>query len=541
VDRLAPRPARLSEPGPGLLLENGRFWTADPRRPRTSALAILGDRIVALGEEAVPAAGPRARRIDLGGRFVLPGFIDNHVHLRDGSLRLSRVRLRGVRTREEFTRVVAEHASGLAPEAWVLGGGWDHESWGGALPTRAWIDEAAGGRPALLHRLDGHLALASSGALAVAGLDRGAEDPPGGSLVRGADGELTGVLKDAAIAPVERRIPAPGRDELLRALEAGLAHAASVGVTSVHDVSHADDPSLLAELLLEGRLTLRVACRHPIERTSELRAVGVSAGQGGAWLRVGAVKMFADGSLGASTAAFLEPYADDPANRGLEMHDPAELHRALAEADRARLQLSVHAIGDLAIRRVLDVFERIARENPAWDRRWRIEHVQHPAAADVPRLAALGVTASMQPAHAADDGRWMERRIGRDRARTSYPFRTLIDAGVAVTFGSDWPVAPLDPLAGFDAAVNRRTLDGANPGGWFPEQRVTVEEALLAYTRGNARAVFEEGEKGMLAPGFLADLVVLDRDPFEIPRGEVGQLRVGVTIVGGRVVYEGGV
>jgi hypothetical protein len=501
---------------------------------------VLGERIAALGDDAAPAAGRGARRIDLGGRFVIPGFIDNHVHLREGSLRLSRVRLGGAASRDAFVRTVAAHASALPADGWVLGGGWDHETWGGALPTREWVDDAAGGRPALLYRLDGHLALASSRALSIAGLDAETPDPPGGALVRGADGAPTGVLRDAAIAPVERAVPVPGHEELLRAFEAGLAHAASLGVTSVHDVSHADDPALLQDLLREGRLTLRVACRHPIERTADLRAVGVSAGLGGPWLRIGAVKMFADGSLGASTAAFLEPYADDPQNRGLEMHDPAELHRALAEADRARLQLSVHAIGDLAIRRVLDVFDRIARENPPWDRRWRIEHVQHPAPADVPRLAALGVTASMQPAHAADDGRWMERRIGRDRARTAYPFRTLLDAGVAVTFGSDWPVASLDPLTGIDAAVNRRTLDGAHPEGWFPEQRVTVEEALLAYTRENARAVFEEREKGRLAPGLLADLVVLDRDPFEVPREELGTLRVDSTIVGGEVVYERG-
>ena len=501
---------------------------------------MAGDRIVAVGEAAARALHRGARRVDLGGRFALPGFIDNHVHLRDGSLRLSRVRLRGADGREAFARAVAEHAGRLPPGAWVLGGGWDHETWGGVLPTREWVDEAAGGRPALLYRLDGHLALASSRALEIAGLDRSAADPPAGTFVRGAAGELSGILKDDAIAPVERRVPAPGRDELLRALEAGLAHAASLGVTSVQDVSHADDPALYQELLRGGRLTLRVACRHPIERTPELRSVGVTAGFGGPWLRVGAVKMFADGSLGAATAAFVEPYAGDGGNRGLEMHDPEELHRALADADRARLQLSVHAIGDLAIARVLDVFERIARENPPWDRRWRIEHVQHPAPADVPRLAALGVTASMQPAHAADDGRWMERRIGRDRARTSYPFRSLLDAGVPVTFGSDWPVAPLDPLTGVDAAVNRRTLDGAHPEGWFPEQRVTLEEALAAYTRSGARAVFEENEKGMLAPGFLADVTVLDRDPFETPREEVGTLRVEMTIAGGRIVYERG-
>jgi hypothetical protein len=319
-----------------------------------------------------------------------------------------------------------------------------------------------------------------------------------------------------------------------------MAYAASEGVTSVQDMcSESYDLAAYRRLERAGRLTVRVYCRHPVERTAELAALGVTAGLGGPWIKVGSIKMYADGSLGSSTAAFFEPYADDPSNRGLEIQDADSLFRALAAADRAHLQLSVHAIGDRAISDLLDAFERIRDANPPWDRRWRIEHAQHIAPKDLDRFRDLGVIASMQPYHAIDDGRWAEKKIGSERAKTTYAFRSLLDRGVRLAFGSDWDVAPLAPIQGIYAAVTRRTLDGLHPGGWVPEQKITVEEALRAYTANAAYAAFEEREKGRIAPGFLADVVVLERDLFEIPPEEIAAVKVALTIVGGRVVYRG--
>jgi predicted amidohydrolase YtcJ len=283
---------------------------------------------------------------------------------------------------------------------------------------------------------------------------------------------------------------------------------------------------------------VRVYCRHPVERAGELAALGVTAGFGGPWIKLGSIKMYVDGSLGSSTAAFFQPYADDPSNRGLEIQDADALFRALAAADRARLQLSVHAIGDRAISDLLDAFERIRETNPPWDRRWRIEHAQHIAPKDFERLRALSAIASMQPYHVIDDGRWAEKKIGPERAKTTYAFRTLLDGGVRVAFGSDWDVAPLSPIQGIYAAVTRRTLDGKRPEGWVPEQKITVEEALAGYSSEAAYAAFEEHEKGRLAPGYLADVAVIDRNLFEIPAEEIAQARVVLTVVGGRVVHD---
>ncbi|MBA2565948.1 MAG: amidohydrolase [Gemmatimonadetes bacterium] len=520
-----------------LLLENGRFWTADSSMPWTDAVLVFGERIAALGGEARERAPRSAERIDLGGRLAVPGFIDSHTHFRAGSLGMAAVQLRDARSPEEFIRRIRDHAAALPPGAWITEGNWDHENWGGELPTRAWIDSAAAGHPVFVSRLDGHMALASSEALRIAGIGPGAADPPGGTIVKDTAGQPTGMLKDAAMDAVWPRVPEPSEPQVLRALDAGLAYAASEGVTSIQDMCSPRDPPLFARLLREGRLTVRVYCREPVERVPELAAVGVTAGFGGPWLKLGSIKMFVDGSLGSSTAAFFEPFEGEPENRGLEMQSAEELYRALAAADRARLQLSVHAIGDRAISDLLDVFERIRAGNATWDRRWRIEHAQHIAPKDFARFRDLAVVASMQPYHLIDDGRWAERRIGRERLATAYAFRTLLDAGVRLTFGSDWFVAPLSPLRGIHAAVTRRTLDGANPGGWVPEQKISLEEALTAYTATAAWSAFEEAEKGRLAPGLLADAVVLERDLFRIPPEEIADVRVALTIVGGRVAF----
>jgi hypothetical protein len=521
-----------------VVFENGRFWTGDSARPWADALAVLGDRIVAVGPEARTALGPGAARVDLGGRLAVPGFIDGHTHFRDGSLSLASVQLRDARTPEEFIHRIRDYAAGLPKGEWVVGGNWDHENWGAVLPERTWIDSVSAGHPVFVNRLDGHMSLANSEALRIARIDRRSADPSGGTIVRDAAGEPTGILKDNAQDPVYPQIPEPGEDRLLRALAEGLAYAASEGVTSVQDMCYPEDPPVYQRLRREGKLTLRVYCREPVTSASELAATGISAGFGGPWVKLGSIKIYMDGSLGSSTAAFFEPYEGEPQNRGLEMQDADSLYRALAAADRAHLQLSVHAIGDRAISDLLDAFERIRRENPPWDRRWRVEHAQHIAPKDFARFRDLGAIASMQPYHAIDDGRWAERKIGPERIKTTYAFRTLLDDGVRVIFGSDWSVAPLSPIQGIYAAVTRRTLDGRNPAGWVPEQKISVEEALRAYTATAAYAAFEEDEKGRLVPGLLADFVVLDRNLFEITPEELAGVRVVMTVVGGRVVYE---
>jgi predicted amidohydrolase YtcJ len=523
-----------------LLLENGRFWTGEPDTPWTDAVAVLGDRILAVGSAARAAAGPKTRRIDLRNRLAVPGFIDNHTHFHDGSLGLTSLQLRDARTPQEFIRRIKEHAARLPAGAWLLEGNWDHENWGAELPTRSWIDSVTRGRPVFLSRLDGHMGLANSETLRIVGIDRRTPDPEGGTIVRDRAGEPTGILKDAAMAPVWPRIPPPTERQLLEAFAAGLSYAASEGVTSIQDMCYPTDVTLYQRLLNEGKLSLRVYCREAVARTADLAAVGVSAGFGGPWIKLGSIKVYVDGSLGSSTAAFFEPFQEEPQNRGLEMQSVDSLHRMLAGADSARIQLSVHAIGDRAISDLLDVFERLGREAPAWDRRWRVEHAQHIAPKDFDRFRDLDAIASMQPYHAIDDGRWAERKIGPERIKTTYAFRTLLDRGVKLTFGSDWPVAPISPIQGIYAAVTRRTLDGANPQGWVPEQKITLEEALTAYTGTNAYAAYEEDEKGRIAAGLLADVVVLNRNLFEIRPEEIQDVEVVLTIVGGRVVFERG-
>jgi len=378
-------------------------------------------------------------------------------------------------------------------------------------------------------------------ALKLARITRAMPDPPGGVIVRDASGEPTGILKDAAMDAISDVRPARTSDELLEALRAAMAHAASVGVTSVQDLPGTPaDLDAWARLRDLGELTVRVAYR-PLLTEWEKALARRNGMKNDEWLRVAGVKAFMDGSLGSSTALFFEPYSDDPKNSGVYAAEAIPLSRMeerIAAADRAGLQVVVHAIGDRANAEILDLFERVAKANGSRDRRFRVEHAQHLRPVDIPRFARLGVIASVQPYHAVDDGRWAETRIGRDRCKTTYPFRSLLDSGARLAFGSDWDVAPLSPILGIDAAVTRRTIDGKNPKGWFPEQRIRVEEALRAYTGDAAYAAFEEGEKGTLAQGRLADFVVLSRDILTGDPGEIVRTRVDATVVGGRIVYE---
>lgn len=525
-----------------LVLTNGKIWTGDPAHRFVEAVAIDGNRIVAAGttEEIAQLAGSGAKTIDLRGKLAVPGLIDDHVHFIDGGFQLSRVQLRDARTPEEFARRIGEYAKKAGKGKWIIGGEWDHQLWSPPqLPTRQMIDALTPDNPVFVSRLDGHMALANSLALKLAGVTRESADPPGGTIVRDSAGEPTGVLKDAAMAPVWAAMPAPSIEERVAAARAGLAEAARLGVTSFCDMSGGDaydDFRAYQRLERAGRLTARVYLFTPIAEYRRLVAANVERGFGGERLRIGGLKGFADGSLGSGTAAFAEPFSDDPKNRGLMMAEVSNgsMKNWVADADAHELQVAIHAIGDRANDEILKIYESIPH---GAERRFRIEHAQHLNPALIRRFAADRVIASMQPYHAIDDGRWAEGKIGHERAKGTYAFRSLLDAGAVLTFGSDWTVAPLDPIAGIYAAVTRRTLDGKNPDGWIPEEKISVEEALRCYTVNNAYAQFRENEIGRIAPGMLADIAVLSDDLFAIAPEAIEKAKVDMTIFDGRVIF----
>ncbi|MBM3473620.1 MAG: amidohydrolase [Armatimonadetes bacterium] len=521
-----------------LLLFDGRVWTGLSDRPDAEAIAVSGGRIVAVGTTADLFAldGPDTRYIDLEGRLATPGFHDCHVHFAGGCLQLGRVQLKDAKDEAEFGKRLREFDRTLPEGAWMRGGRWDHDrTFGGALPTAALIDRYVANRPVFLQRYDGHMAVANSLALRIAGVTRSTAGPPGGRIVRyPATGEPTGVLQDEAMGLVWRHIPAPTAGEIAAALPAGLALAARMGVTSVHDMLGDGGPCLEAYRRLDerGELPLRLNLYWPISRWQEAVGVAraappVSADGTPERIRLCGVKAFVDGSLGSSTAWFHEPYANQPGDCGFPVVEMAELAEQMHAARAAGLQVAAHAIGDRAVSELLD-----AMDGPQHG--LRIEHAQHIRPQDVPRLAEAGVVASMQPYHAIDDARWMAERIGEARCAEAFPFRSLLDAGVALAFGSDWPVAPLDVMAGIDAAVNRRPVDGTYAEGWHPEQRIGVPEALVAYTRNAARAALAQEDLGTLEPGKQADLVVLDRDITDpVNRDAITETSVVLTMLAG--------
>lgn len=547
---LASLPAVVAgEPGADVILRNGKVWTVNPERPEVAAVAVLAGRIVAAGsdDDMRPFQGPKTRLIDLAGRRVVPGFHDSHVHLLSAGRLLSQVDLRSAADEAEFGRRLRAFDQKLPRDHWLLGGDWDHDrTFAGKLPSAELLDRYVPDRPAFLRRYDGHMAVVNSRALRLAGIRAETADPSGGTIDRKPDSrEPSGVLRDNAMGLVSVIIPAPTDGDIESAVLAALGELRRHGVTSVQDMEGSGGPVRRALLRLyqrlahSGRLTVRIRLYAPLTSWSDLAQVGVEVGFGDDWVQIGSLKDFMDGSLGSSTAKMFQPYQSDPSSTGLFVRPRSKLQSDIAAADRAGLAVAVHGIGDRANAELLDVFAEVAATNGPRDRRFRIEHVQHVRMEEMSRFAKLGVVASMQPYHAIDDGRWAEGRIGPERCATSYAFRSLLDAGARVAFGSDWPVAPVSPLLGIDAAVNRRTLDGKHPGGWFPAQRITVAEAIEAYTRTAAYAAFRERELGTLEPGKLADLVVLSRDilaPAE--RDQIAQTEVLLTMVGGRIVYE---
>jgi predicted amidohydrolase YtcJ len=534
-----------SNPAADLIITNANVWTGDGTHPKAQAVAVLGDRIVAVGSSSAVLLwrGQNTKVIDAGGKLLLPGFNDAHVHFVDGGRQLDNLQLNDVTSTDEFVRRIAEQAKKTPRGEWILGGDWDETKWTPPnLPTKEMIDPVTPDNPVLLSRYDGHSALANSIALRLAGITAQTPDPPGGAIVRDAQGNPTGDLKDAALDLAYKVVPSLSHEQRMRAVKRALEHAASLGVTSVQTMNpEYADIAVFAELLQNGELTTRIYAAPLITGVDDQAKIGIRHAFGGPYLRIGAVKAYADGSLGSRTAYFFEPFSDQPDNRGLlsnEMQPLSLMRDRMMTADAAGLQICTHAIGDQAISIVLDLYTDVVKAHHGAERRFRIEHAQHMAEKDFARFAQLDVIASVQPYHAIDDGRWAEARIGHDRASRTYAFRTFLNHGVHLAFGTDWDVAPLNPLLTVYAAVTRSTLDGKNPNGWFPEQKLTVAEAVHAYTMGSAYAEFQEQEKGSITPGKLADMVLLSDDIFSIDPVKIRDVKVLKTIVGGKVIWD---
>jgi predicted amidohydrolase YtcJ len=538
--------------GPADLIVYGRIWTGDSTSPWAEAVAVAGDTVAAVGDSAALAGmvGTTTQVIANGKAMVVPGFMDSHVHLLTSGFQIARVNLRDAASPAEFVTRLKEYADSVPPGEWITGGDWDHERWPDAkLPDRSWIDSVTPRNPVFVNRLDGHMSLANSAALRLAGIGRDTPDQPGGTIVRDPrTRQPTGVLKDNARDAVNRVIPEPSAAQSDSALMRAMRWAVARGVTGVGTMSN--DPGKLAvgeswrefaalrRAHARGSMLIRVSVYVSLDAWRDMADTFRLQGPGDNWLRTAGVKGFVDGSLGSTTALFYEPYKDAPETSGLFVTPEDSLRAWIGGADSAGLQVVVHSIGERANGVLLDIFDSVGKAHGPRDRRFRVEHAQHLRRGDIARLAQNGVIASMQPYHAIDDGRWAEKRIGPDRIKTTYAFRSLLDRGARLSFGSDWTVAPIDPLLGIYAAVTRRTIDGKNPNGWVPEEKITVEEALRAYTTANAYGVFAEQTRGKLAPGYAADLVVLDQDLTTITPEAIQKAAVRTTVVGGRVVFQ---
>jgi predicted amidohydrolase YtcJ len=549
-DTIVAQAQPVALPVADLVLIHGRVWTGSSELPEAEALAVSGTHILAVGtsDAMLKLAAPGAKIVELYGRRVLPGFNDAHVHVTWGGEQLVSVHLTDAASQAEFRERIAAFAKTAAKGSWIVNGSWDHERWTPvALPTHQLIDDVTPDNPVAVTRTDGHMLLANAYAMRIAGIDRNTKDIPGGVIVRDANGNPTGIFKDAAVPLILKMIPEQQQQQVEAEFLAAQAVAAENGVTSFQDMALLDDKQgptkvrALESLQRQGKLKIRVGENFQLSAAIPMAQLGIQADFKDCLFHIGGLKSFADGGLGASTAWFFEPYSDSPANSGIagaQMQDPEKLYAEFKQADQAGLQLITHAIGDRANHEILNMYERLEKEDGPRDRRLRIEHAQHLKAGDIARFASLHVIASVQPFHAIDDGRWAEKRIGPERIKTTYAFRSLMDSGATVAFGSDWPVAPLSPLTGIYAAVTRRTIDGKNPTGWQPQQKVTVAEAVKAYTYNAAYAEGEEQVKGTIEAGKLADLIVLSEDIFHIDPVGIENVKVDATYLGGTLIYQ---
>jgi len=523
-----------------LAILNAYIWTGAKKKPLAQAIAVENSIIVAVGsnEEIQAFIDEKTLVIDAKGRMITPGFIDSHLHLLEGGLRLASVQLRDANSKELFIRRIAEFAQKISPGEWITGGDWDHSLWGGEVPSAEWIDNVTPHNPVWVSRLDGHMALANSKALEIASVSASTKDVAGGTIVRDSKGKPTGIFKDNAMNLIEQFVATPTKEMKERALQSATGYLFQNGVTSVHHLGTWEDLHFLQHAHQKNQLKIRIYAAVPIASFEKLHQFIQKNGVGDSWLKIGGLKGFADGSLGSHTAAFFEPFLDAPDNSGFLVNSPETLYEWISQSDKLGLQPIVHAIGDRANHILLDIYERVIAENENQNRRFRIEHAQHLCAEDIPRFGKLGIIASMQPYHLIDDGRWAEKVIGAERAKTTHAFKSLLETAAKLAFGSDWYVAPPDPIMGIYAAVTRRTLDEKHPHGWVPEQKISVEQALRGYTIDAAFASFDEKMKGSLEPGKLADLVMLDKNIFTTPPEKIRDVQVAMTIVNGEIVFQ---
>lgn len=528
-------PAALAQKA-DLLIENANIYTVDPARPRAKSVAITAGRISAVGDDLSSWAGPQTRRIDARGRTLLPGFIDSHVHLRNLGAMLESADFRFTKTTAEIAAWVRREAARRKPGEWIVARNWDQTNWGGVFPEAKDLDAASPDHPVFLSRVDGHAGWVNSRAMQLAGLNKDTQDPPGGKIIRDAQGRPTGVLIDRAMGIVRSRIPAPTAEQVKRQLELAARECARLGLTSVHDAGvSAQDLQAYRELIAESKLPLRVYAmiggEGPLWR--EFLARGPETGD---FLSVRAIKLYADGALGSRGAALWQPYSDDKENTGLLLTTQADIERVAKAAAEKGFQVCTHAIGDRANRLVLDAYRSaLGGKN---DKRFRVEHAQIISLPDFQIFADYSIVASMQATHATSDMRWAEKRLGPDRIAGAYAWRRFLQLGVPVANGSDFPVEEPNPLLGFYASFARQDLSGNPPEGWTPSQRMTREEALHSWTQAGAFAAFEEKSKGSITPGKLADLILLDRDVMTAPAIEVPKAQVLLTVLGGKIVHD---
>jgi len=521
---------------------NAKIWTGDSTIPKARAIAVKDSLIVYVGDDYQPFVGNGTVLTDMKGLMMVPGFIDNHTHFLEGGYFLANINLRLVKSMQDFILSFRRFTDSAKNNSWVLGGNWDHEAWGGQLPRKEWIDSVSYGHPVFVSRYDGHMGLANSIALKLAGITKNTPNPPGGEIVKDPKtGEPTGILRDEATSLVYSVIPEHTEKELDESLARASAHALAHGLTQVHDMGSYGgwiDLATYRRAYAADKLPIRIYSFVAIRTWQKLDSFVKTNGWGNDHLRWGGLKGFVDGSLGSTTAWFYKPYLDAPHSTGLQVTDTNLLRRWILSADSAGLHIATHAIGDHANDWILGVYEEAEKKNPSRDHRFRVEHAQHLTPEAIGRFASLGVVPSMQPYHAIDDGKWAAKRLDSARLRGTYVFKSLLENHASLTFGSDWTVAPLDPIAGIYAAVTRRTLDDKNPNGWFPDQKISVDQALRCYTVNNAWAGFQENKTGKLKGGMLADFTVLSEDLFSIAPENIRDTKILLTVVNGKEAFK---
>lgn len=525
-----------------LVIKNAKIWTANPQMPFAQSLAISGTTIIDIGTEnsMLKHVKETTNVIDAKGMFITPGFIDSHVHLLMGGERLNSIKLKNVTSLFEFVLAIGNYAKSLKKGEWILGGDWDHMNWGGILPSRFLIDDQTRDNPVWIGRHEGHTYLANSLALKLAGLsDNNIPKIQGGTIEVNEQNKMTGIFKDNALRLVFDKIPLPNEEESFKYMRSAMDYFSQFGVTSVHHMTEPvgrnraglpRDLEIFENFENSGeKMKTRIYAAVPIELQQDL-VTKMKNNQPGQMVRFGAVKGYADGSIGSHTAAFFDDYIDAPGYKGDLVNDYNQLYEQIKNADRENIQIFIHAIGDRGVRMVLDIFEQVIKENGERDRRWRIEHAQHISSDDFKRFKQLGVIASVQPQHAIDDSRFIKKYLDESQIKQSFAFRTLLDNQARLAFGSDWFVSPPNPLMSIHAAINREYF--------LPEQSITLEESLYAHTLYAAYSVHEEHLKGSLEVGKLADMVIIDKNLFEIDSKEIKDSKIVMTILGGNVIFK---